>query len=253
MRRSQLSAVRSRAPWIAAVAVAWAVVLSTGVSTRADDGTVVAASSSQGDAGGSGPAVPFAGPPLEGTTFEGFGLGGFDGVGSIAAELRRMQAESATEEAWGIDMAVSGPGGGLRSKLSGDPSAPPPLRAIVGRSISGLDLSAGVDADPGTIQSGPSRWIGGVKVASEGSLGRAELALRTSVRYAEASRLIGLELGPRFERNFPGGLTFFIDGKAEAETGPPGQQPMLPTSSFDTLGGMNFGSMGVVGRAGIVR
>lgn len=233
----------------AAVAVAWFLSLTPDSRARADGTTAAEAAPSKGGAVAIERAMP-----VEGMPFEGLGLEGFEGVGSIASELRRMQEETVAEDAWGIDMAVSGPGGGPRSRLAGDPTSPPPLRAMMARNLSGLDLSAGVDADPGTIQGGPSRWIGGVKVATEGCLGRAELALRTSVRYVEASRLIGLELGPRFERDLPGGLTFFIDGKAEAETGGTGQQQtLLPTSTLDGFGGAGFGSMGVVGRTGIVR
>lgn len=185
--------------------------------------------------------------------FDGLGLEGFEGVGSIASELLHTEAAAIEEEAWALDMAVSGPGGSARiagSTLAGDVAAPVPLKATIASTVSGIDVSAGIDADPGRIESGPAKWIGGVKIATEGSLGRAELAVRTSVRYVEQSRLIGVELGPRFERAFPGGLTFFVDGKAEAETaGSPSQRIWTPpVSSFDGLG-----SLGVVGRTGIVR
>lgn len=246
MRREWPAVCRRKSPWSIVFAVAWAFGTADAGRARAD-GTTVAAPG-KGDA-----AAIERSMSLEGIPFEGLGLEGFEGVGSIASELRRMQDEKVVEEAWGIAMAVSGPGGSLRSRLAGDSTVPPPLRAMMERSLSGLEFSAGVDADPGTIKDGPSRWIGGVKVATAGSVGRAELALRTSVRYVEASRLIGLELGPRFERDLPGGLTFFIDGKAEAETGGNGQQTVMPTSTLDGFGGMGFGSIGVVGRTGIVR
>ncbi len=185
--------------------------------------------------------------------FEGLSLEGFQGGGSIASQLRAMEAASVEQEAWALDMAVSGPGGSARmggSRLAGDATAPMPLSAMVASTVSGIAVSAGIDADPGTIQSGPAKWIGGVKVATEGSFGRAELAIRTSMRYAEQTRLIGVELGPRFERAFSGGLTFFVDGKAAAETaGSPVQRIWEPAaSSLDGLG-----SLGVVGRTGIVR
>jgi len=185
--------------------------------------------------------------------FEGLSHQGFEGVGSIASQLRAMEAASVEQEAWALDMAVSGPGSSARmggSRLAGDATAPVPLTAMVAGTVSGIAVSAGIDADPGTIQSGPAKWIGGVKVAREGSFGRAELAVRTSMRYAEQNRLIGVELGPRFERAFPGGLTFFLDGKAAAETaGSPEQRIWAPAaSSLDGLG-----SLGVVGRTGIVR
>lgn len=192
--------------------------------------------------------------PAKGTNpVDGLAIEGFEGVDSIAAQLRAMDAASVEEEAWALDMRVSGPGGSTRgagAKLAGDATMPLPLNAMVASTVSGIDVSAGIDADPGTIRSGPARWIGGVKVATEGSFGRAELAVRTSMRYAEQTRLIGVELGPRFERAFPGGLTFFVDGKAEAETaGSPEQRIWAPAaSSFDGLG-----SLGVVGRTGIVR
>lgn len=185
--------------------------------------------------------------------FEGLSLDGFEGVESIASHLRAMDAASVEEEAWAFDMAVSGPGGSSRlggSRLAGDAVAPVPLTAMVASNVSGIAVSAGIDADPGTIRDGPAKWVGGVKVATEGSFGRAELAVRTSMRYAEQTRLIGVELGPRFERAFPGGLTFFVDGKAAAETaGSPMQRIWEPAaSSLDGLG-----SLGVVGRTGIVR
>lgn len=196
-----------------------------------------------GEAGGLEPGIPF-----EGLSFEGF-----EGLGAIASQLRAIDAASVEEEAWAFDMAVSGPGGSSRlggSRLAGDSAAPVPLTAMVASNVSGIAVTAGIDADPGTIRDGPSKWIGGVRVATEGSFGRAELAVRTSMRYAEQTRLIGVELGPRFERAFPGGLTFFVDGKAAAETaGSPVQRIWEPAaSSLDGLG-----SLGVVGRTGIVR
>lgn len=195
------------------------------------------------DAVGLEPGIPF-----EGLSFEGF-----EGVGAIASQLRAMNAASVEQEAWALDMAVSGPGGSSRiggSRLAGDSAAPVPLTAMVASTVSGIAVSAGIDADPGTIHAGPAKWIGGVKVATEGSFGRAELAVRTSMRYAEQSRLIGVELGPRFERAFPGGLTFFVDGKAAAEAaGLPEPRFWAPAaSSLDGLG-----SLGVTGRTGIVR
>lgn len=185
--------------------------------------------------------------------FEGLSFEGFEGVGAIASQLRAMDAAAVEEEAWALDMAVSGPGGSNRmggSRFAGDATAPVPLTAMVASTVSGIAVSAGIDADPGTIQTGPAKWIGGVKVATEGSFGRAELAVRTSMRYAEQTRLIGVELGPRFERAFPGGLTFFVDGKAAAETaGLPEPRFWAPAaSSLDGLG-----SLGVTGRTGIVR
>lgn len=239
-RRLQcLQNLRTRRPL--AVAVAVACCLSAAASGESPPLGRVAATNAE--------VGPQASLPVD-----GFGLDEFVGAASIAAELRRMREASIREEAWALDMAVSGPGGaarGLGAGPAGDnTAAPSPLKAMLAGTVSGIDVSAGIDADPETIRSGPARWIGGVKVATEGRLGRAELAVRTSVRYAEQSRRIGLELGPRFERAFPGGLTFFMDGKAEAESaGSASQRIWTPTmSSFDGLG-----SLGLVGRTGIVR
>lgn len=185
--------------------------------------------------------------------FEGLGLRGFDGVGSIASELRRARERSVDAEAWALGMAVTGPGRTSRGagwKLVPDQAPPPPLKALLKSRVQGVDVSAGLDANPDAIQNGAARWVGGVKVATEGSLGRAELAVNTSVRYSEASRLIGLELGPRYERSLPGGLTFFLDGKAEAETARSAEERIWTPSASNFDG---FGSLGVVGRTGIVR
>lgn len=185
--------------------------------------------------------------------FEGLGLEGFDGVGSIASELRGAKERSIDAEAWALGMAVTGPGRTSRGsgwKLAADQAPPPPLKALLKSRVQGIDVTAGLDANPDTIQSGPAKWVGGVKVATEGSLGRAELAVNTSVRYSEASRLIGLELGPRYERSLPGGLTFFLDGKAEAETARSAETRIWTPSASNFDG---FGSLGVVGRTGIVR
>lgn len=195
--------------------------------------------------------------------FDGLGLDGFDGTRSIAQELRQWQAARHVEESWNLGMTVAGPGGttaaattaATTTRLGVGQVPPSPLKATVKSKVQGLDVQAEMNGDAEAIRSGQARWIGGVGMATEGNHGRAELALRTSVRYAEAARLIGFELGPRYERSLPGGLTFFLDGTAQAETAPSSAQRVWtpPVSAFEGANAIGFGSLGIAGRTGIVR
>jgi len=47
--------------------------------------------------------------------------------------------------------------------------------------------------------------------------GHLSLELRTSIAQAPSAAMIALEVGPRIECRLPGGMTLFIDGKAEAQ------------------------------------
>jgi hypothetical protein len=188
--------------------------------------------------------------------FEGLGLEGFAGRSSIARALHAAGADRAPPPSLPFDlgMSVAGPGsrGGVRPlKLQADVAAPGPLQAIVKSRVSGLDLSAGVDASPDSLQSGPARWVGGIGIQEEGAFGRAELALRTSMRYADTERLIRVEVGPRFERSLGGGVTFFLDGRAEAETAPSMAEPVATLPGM--VGSQGLGFVGVTGRTGLVR
>lgn len=189
-------------------------------------------------------------PPI---LFEGLGLEGFGGRSSIARALRECEAERDERPPVDLGMTVVGPGSrvGVKPlKLQADTPVPGPLQAVVKSRVSGVDVSAGVDASAETIQSGPARWMGGIGIRGEGPAGRAELALRTSVRYADAHRLIRVEVGPRFERPIGKGVMFFLDGKAEAETAPSLVEPVatLPGMSAEGLG-----FVGLTGRTGLVR
>lgn len=188
--------------------------------------------------------------------FDGLGLEGFAGRSSIARVLQAAEPDRASSPAMPFDlgMSVAGPGsrGGARPlKLQADVAAPGPLQAVVRSRVSGLDLLAGVDASPDSLQSGPARWMGGIGIQEEGPFGRAELALRTSMRYADTERLIRVEVGPRFERTLGRGVTFFLDGRAEAETAPSMAEPVATLPGM--IGSQGLGFVGVTGRTGLVR
>jgi hypothetical protein len=79
-----------------------------------------------------------------------------------------------------------------------------------------LDVSAGVVATPDVVHEGLTRWIGGVKLASDHDAGREVIELRTTLTQAETTGVFGIELGPRIERRLRRGAVVFLDGKAEA-------------------------------------
>jgi hypothetical protein len=165
----------------------------------------------------------------------------FDGVSSLAAGLQKSDLEVADDVA-ALGLVVKGP--------TAPDQAKQPVLAEVKRRIEGVDVMAGMQADRGMIREGPAKWVGGVGVAAEHDAGRDALELRTSLGQNEQWGLVGFEVGPRVERRLPGGITFFLDGKAEAASFPGQQESLrtLPGQSFDGIG-----VIGLAGRTGLVR
>ena len=176
--------------------------------------------------------------------FDGFGLDNFEGSGSIAAELRRLEAEAEREQLVGMpEVAVAMPGPVGRN-------APPvPLSAELRSHVARFDVAAGLVADSEMVADGPARWTGRIGLASEHAAGGESVELRTIIGNNAEWGLVGVELGPRVERRLRKGATFFIDGKAEAramrsaETG----WWSLPGTSTD-----GSSMVGVMARTGLV-
>ena len=180
--------------------------------------------------------APIEMPPV---VFEGFGLGDFKGPGSIAGAMRRA-VPSTDASALPLDIVVRGPGGsgGSSERLATE------LRSR----ISVLDVSAGVVATPDVVHEGLTRWIGGVKLASDHDAGREVLELRTTLTQAETTGVFGIELGPRIERRLRRGAVVFLDGKAEARAF------KSPETGTWTLPGDSSAAMvGVTARTGLKR
>jgi hypothetical protein len=172
--------------------------------------------------------------------FDGFGLEGFQGAGSMATALRAS------------DLTAPGPVSPLRVLVkgpSGAEQAANPLQAELKGRIEGIDLSAGLLADRMVIEAGPQKFVGGMAMAHDSLKGRESLELRTSIAQAPTAAKIALELGPRIERRLPGGMTLFFDGKAEAQSAPQGAtwQPLAGPASD------GIGLIGLTGRTGLMR
>jgi hypothetical protein len=182
-------------------------------------------------------------PPV---AFEGLDLGGFEGAGSVAAALRRVRPSAADDPARpplefkGIE--VRGP--------TGPNATPGPLAAELRSRIDRIDLAAGLLADPAAIDEGPSRWTGRIAVAQDRETGRESLEVRTMLAPGQEQSLFGLAVGPRVERRLGHGITFFIDGQAEAQAARPAE------SGWWTLPGTSTADLtmlGVTARTGLVR
>jgi hypothetical protein len=150
-----------------------------------------------------------AAPPLR---FDGFGLAGFQGTGSIAAELERLEMEAERERVRGMPaVAVAMP------RPVGRDAPPAPLTAELRSRIDRFDVAAGLQADTHVVEHGPARWMGRIGLSNERAGGRESLELRTIVGNNAEWGLLGVEVGPRVERRLGRGVTLFIDGKAEAQ------------------------------------
>jgi len=148
-------------------------------------------------------------PPL---VFEGLGLDDFKGSGSIAAALRGATADGQQPEVplgLPVDVVVKGPMGRERTL--------DPWVAEVKGKLDGVDVIAGIQADPTVVEDGPKKWVGGVRMSSSHGSGREVLELRTSLGRQNQVGTLGVEVGPRIERRLRGGLTVFLDGKAQAQ------------------------------------
>ena len=210
------------------------VIVSTLVATVVAASVVVHA----GDA-----VAPVAPPPV---VFEGFGLEGFSGAGSVAAALREADAGRPQEE-WRdgippLDLRVRGPSG------KGEASALP-LAAEVRSRIDAFDVAAGLQADSLAVQEGRADWTGRIGMKAEHDAGSEGIELRTLIGRRNETGLLGIEVGPRIERRLRRGMVFFIDGKAEARalrSQDTGWWALPGTSTAD-------GMVGVTARTGLVR
>lgn len=187
------------------------------------------------------PIMPFAPPPV---AFEGFALADFQGAESVAAALDDCAAEPHPPEGIlefkGID--VRGP--------NGQDAVPAPMAAEVRSRIDGIDVSAGVAANPERLDAGPSQWTGRIGVSSDRDSGSESFELRTMLAPCEMANIVGVAAGPRFERRFRRGLTIFIDGQAEAQAMRSTDASWLPVP-----GGADgsLATLGVTARTGFVR
>jgi hypothetical protein len=201
-----------------------------------------AAAEATAQAAAVGPVAAPVAPPL---VFEGFGLADFKGAGSMASALAGIGGETQREDVLGmpVDLVVKGPSG--RDRFTD------PLNAELRSRIEGLDLSAGMQADPAAVHDGPAKWIGGVRVSSQHAAGREILELRTSLDRRQQDGLVKLELGPRIERKLRNGTMLFIDGKAQAQArrSADGGVWTLPGLADGQAGG----SVGVNASTGLVR
>jgi hypothetical protein len=189
----------------------------------------------------SSPALAIDPPPV---VFDGLGLGGFEGSGSVAAALRHVgpPADPIRPPLEFKGIVVQGP--------SGPDAVPGPLRAEVRSRIDRIDVAAGVLADPAALAEGPSRWTGRIGVATDRATGRESLEVQTVLAPGPERSLIGVTVGPRVERQLGRGITFFIDGQAEAQAVRPAD------SGWWTLPGTSTADLtmlGVTARTGLVR
>jgi hypothetical protein len=172
----------------------------------------------------------------------------FDGVSSLAAALRASDLE-VEDEAAALGVIVKGP--------TAPDQVRQPLTAevrhritLIDGLIDGVEVMAGMQADRTMISDGPAKLVGGVGMAAEHAGGREALEVRTLVGQNEQWGRIGLEVGPRIERRLPGGITLFLDGKAEATSTP--WQP-IGGQSLPGLATDGLGLIGVTGRTGLLR
>jgi hypothetical protein len=178
-------------------------------------------------------------PPA--VVFEGFGLEGFAGARSVAAALRRSGATRQDDD---VKVGVNVRGPSARGTVNG------PMAAEVCSRIQRVDLAAGLRANPARIAEGPACWEGRIGVANEHDDGREALELRTTLGHWQRDGSLGIELGPRIERQLRKGTTFFVDGKAEARAlrAQDSGWWALPGTSADASGMLGF-----TARTGIVR
>jgi len=186
--------------------------------------------------------------PAAPVVFDGLGLEEFKGIGSIASALQGLESDlSPSELPLGVpvDVLVRGP--------SGRSNGSDPMAAEMKSRIEGVDLTAGMQADPAAIQEGPAKWLGGVGVSSDHDHGREMLELKTSLGRSQQAGILGVELGPRIERRLRGGTVFFLDGKAQAQARRSAETGtwMMPRLAEQGQGGA--GMVGVAASTGLVR
>jgi len=186
-------------------------------------------------------AAPAAGPIV----FDGFGLVDFEGNGSIAAELERLEESVEQEQLRRIPALAVAMQGAV-----GCDTPPSPMTAELRSRIDRFDVAAGLVADPDVVVQGPARWMGRVGLSNDHVAGRESVEVRTTVGNNAEWGLLGVELGPRVERRLRMGATFFIDGKAEAQA-----MRSVETGWWSLPGTSTDGSsmVGVMARTGLVR
>jgi hypothetical protein len=188
------------------------------------------------------PAAAIEPPPV---VFEGLELAGFQGAGSVAAALRQVGTapiDPAKPPLEFTGIAVRGP--------TGPQATPGPLAAELRSRVDRFDVAAGLLADPAVIDEGPSRWTGRIGLANDRDGGRESLEVRTMLAPGHERSLIGVAVGPRVERRLGKGITFFLDGQAEAQALRPAESGWwtLPGTSTSDLT-----MLGVTARTGLVR
>lgn len=180
--------------------------------------------------------------------FDGLGLDDFAGADSVASALQGIEADSCSEElplGVPVDMLVRGPSG--RGSGSG------PLAAELKSHVEGIDLTAGMQADPTVIQDGPEKWVGGLGVSSDHELGREVLELKTSLGRSQKVGILGVEVGPRIERRLRGGMLIFLDGKAQAQARRSADTGTWMLPGLAEQGNGAAGMVGVTASTGLVR
>lgn len=202
---------------------------------------VIAAAAALGSSSLPGIEPPEAPPVI----FEGFGLEGFAGSGSVAAALRRSGAATPppSDGMPKLDLKVRGP--------TGSEAVNAPLAAEVRSRIEQFDVAAGLRADPTVIQEGPASWTGRIGMRNEWDEGSEAIEFRTTIGRWQNNGSLGVEIGPRIERKVGRRATFFIDGKAEARAvraEDSGWWALPGTSAAD-----GAGMVGVTARTGLVR
>ena len=180
--------------------------------------------------------------------FDGLGLEDFKGDDSVASALRGIEADSRQEElplGVPVDMLVRGP--------SGRGSGSDPLAAELKSRIEGIDLTAGMQADPTVLQDGPAKWVGGLGISTSHELGRETLELKTSLGRSRQAGILGVEVGPRIERRLRGGTLLFLDGKAPAQARRLTDTGTWELSRLAEQGAGGPGMVGVAASTGLVR
>lgn len=183
--------------------------------------------------------------PPSAVVFDGLGLEGFKGAGSLAAALRDVGPGGLHPDLpFGVpvDVVVKGPSG--RDRVAD------PLAAEMKGRFEGLDLVAGLQADATMVEEGPNKWMGGVRMSHAHAGGREALELKTSVGRQQQAGVLGVEVGPRIERRLRGGLTLFLDGKAQAQAR---RSADTGTWMMPGLAGEGGGAVGVAASTGLTR
>ncbi|MCX7391694.1 MAG: hypothetical protein NTX02_10970 [Planctomycetia bacterium] len=179
-----------------------------------------------------------------------FERSGFGGSGVVGKHVRQAIQKDKEQEEFSFKMAVNGPPSRIPKELdrpSADSVQLSPLTAMLKSTFIGIDLSAGLVADKKVLLEGPARWSGAMKMSFDGEDLRKNFEMRTSLAQTTTSNLVDVEVGPRFERDFRGGFTFFVDGKAQARAVQDAESYRWSVPGNDSSGST---MLGVTGRTG---